>query len=450
MTDEISGLRQADMKHVWHPFHQAKTYRDMQFLAVAGEGPYLVDDRGERYLDAISGLWTVSLGYSEQRILAAVEEQLRTLPAMPLIVGSHRPSIELAAKLAQLAPGNLKVVFFTSGGSEGVETAIKLARHVAMVRKEPVRRKVLALQGSYHGMSYGALSATGVMADRWQFGALLPEIVHCASPHTFLRERKPIEDAAPAILEVERALDFHGPETFAAVLVEPVMGVGGMVPPPSGYLHALRELCTKYSILLIFDEVVTGCGRIGEWFAATRYQVTPDMIVLAKGLTSGYLPLGAVLIDESIFGLCESDWSAAFMHGFTFGGSPASCAAAIACLDAIESDKLLEKVRCDGEYLVQEFEAAARMLPCIRAMRGVGLMVALDFWSPDHPQGFVSPEFGKIVCRVARENHVIIRPTYGGTTFNFAPPFICTREELKQIVAATVAGVEAALQHSGS
>src|SRR6266567_7308539 len=170
MADEISSLRKADLEHVWHPFHQASAYSEVQFLAVAGEGPYLIDDRGKRYLDAISGLWTVSLGYSERRIIDAINEQLKKLPALSLIVGSHEPSIKLATMLARLAPGRLRVAFFTSGGAEGVETAIKLARHVAAVRKKPARRKILALEGAYHGMSYGALSATGVTADRWQVG----------------------------------------------------------------------------------------------------------------------------------------------------------------------------------------------------------------------------------------------------------------------------------------
>lgn len=447
-TVKNSSLQQDDLHHVWHPFHQASTYQDIQFLAVAGEGPYLIDDSGRRYLDAISGLWAVSLGYSDQRVINAIIEQLKKLPALSLIVGSHEPSIKLAAKLARLAPGRLNVVFFTSGGSEGVETAIKLARHVAMVRKEPSRRKILALQGAYHGMSYGALSATGITADRWQFGVLLPEIVHCASPYTLLRSGR-VRDSDEVIKEVERTLDFHGPDTFAAILVEPVIGVGGMIPPPPGYLRALRELCSNYSILLVFDEVVTGCGRTGEWFAADKFHVIPDMIVLAKGLTSGYIPLGAVLIDETIFEICETDPSASFMHGFTFGGSPAACSAALACLEVIEDHSLLEKVVSDGAFFLEQFQAVARALPCVREIRGIGLMLAVDFWDPSGPNGFVSPEFGKIVRRVARDNGVIVRPTYGGTTFNFAPPFICTHDELRRIAAATGDGVEAALRNGG-
>lgn len=444
-TATTSSLQKTDLEHVWHPFHQCRSYSDIQLLAVAGEGPYLIDETGNRYLDAIAGLWAVSLGYSDERVIRAIHEQLQKLPSLSLIVGSHEPSIKLAAKLAQVTPGRLNIAFFTSGGSEGVETAIKLARHVATVRRQPARRKILALEGAYHGMSYGALSATGVTADRWQFGALLPEIVHCASPHTMLRSGHPLSETDPVIREVERALDFHGPDTFAAILVEPVMGVGGMIPPPPRYLQALRELCDQYSILLVFDEVATGCGRTGEWFAANTFQVTPDMIVLAKGLTSGYLPLGVVMIDEAIFQICESA-PAPFMHGFTFGGCPAACAAAFACLEAIEHDGLLQKVVSDGTYLLEQFQAAARELSCIRNVRGVGLMLAVDFCDPADCNRFVPPEFGKIVQRVARQNGVIIRPTYGGTTFNFAPPFICTRDELKHIVEATRAGAEAALQ----
>jgi putrescine---pyruvate transaminase len=440
-TAMMSSLQKADLEHVWHLFHQTNTYRENQFLAVHGEGPCLIDETGSRYLDAIAGLWAVSLGYSEHRIVEAIHAQLQKLPSLSLIVGSDEPSINLATRLAKLTPGRLNVAFFTSGGSEGVETAIKLARHVAMVCNEPARRKILALQGAYHGLSYGALSATGVTADRWQFGALLPEIVHCPSPHTALRSGRSARDEN----ESERALDFHGPDTFAAILVEPVMGVGGMIPTPPGYLQGLRELCNQYSILLVFDEVATGCGRTGEWFAAHKFQVLSDMIVMAKGMTSGYLPLGAVMIDEAIFDVCERA-PTPFMHGFTFGGSPPACAAAVACLEAIAQDGLLQKVAADGAYLLEQFHVAARELSCIRDVRGVGLMLAVDFCDPDDTSKFVPPEFGKIVQRVAMENGVIIRPTYGGTTFNFAPPFICTRQELNRIVEATRAGVESALR----
>jgi adenosylmethionine-8-amino-7-oxononanoate aminotransferase len=441
-----NALRSHDLRHVWHPFQQSKTYADVQFMAVAGDGPYLVDDTGCRYLDAISGLWCVSLGYSERRVTDAIAEQLRRLPFLSLFVGSHEPSIRLARELAGRGPEGLDVTIFASGGAEGVETALKLARHYACIRKEPARRKILALEGAYHGMTYGALSATGIADDRWQFGPLLPEIVHSPSPYSLLRATGTPPTGEACIAELTRALRFHGPDTFAAVIVEPIMGVAGMIPPPEGYLEAIRRLCDEHSILLIFDEVTTGCGRTGHWLAADTFAVIPDMIVLAKGLTSGYLPLGAVLVRSTIQQACECGPTTTFMHGFTFGGNPAACAAALACLDVLKMDGLLEKVRADGDYLLERFLWAFENIPMVRNIRGRGLLAALDLCTVDDPLQPASREFSAAVRRAAREKGVIIRPTPSGGTFNFAPPFICTRSELDRIVDVTRAAIVTALK----
>jgi putrescine---pyruvate transaminase len=430
------SIKEDDLKYVWHPFHQSKVYRDTQLLAVSGEGPYLIDDKGVRLLDAISSLWSVTLGYSESRISESICRQLQRLPALSLIVGSHEPAVQLARELSSRAPGQLKHVFFTSGGSEATETAIKLARHTALVRGESLRQNILAFRGSYHGMSYGALSATGVTEDRWQFGTLLPNFVHVTSPQSLLRTGEdPCSQlvAQRCLVEIERALSFHDPRTFAAILLEPVMGVGGMIPLGATILNNVRQICDQHGILLIFDEVATGCGRTGTFFAAQEVGVVPDMMLLAKALSSGYLPIGAVLISQAIFDVCESSPTAAFMHGFTFGGSPAACAAAQAVLKIIDEDALLPKVKADGDLLLGAFRNAFRNERYVRNIRGVGLMLAFDVFDPQKDTEPAQRELGVAARRIARERGIIIRSTYGGYTFNFAPPFICNKQELESI-----------------
>lgn len=441
------NMRADDLQFVWHPFHQAAVYKEKQLIAVGGEGPYVIDEQGKKYLDAISGLWNLNLGYSEHRIASAVYEQLKRMPFTSLIVFSHEPSIRLAKCLAERAPGDLDTVFFTSGGSEGVETAIKLARHTALVRGESIRQKIFALRGSYHGMSYGALSVTGITQDRWQFGSLLPEIVHLASPQSFYRINGNNSSEALAdmcVAEVERALAFHEPRTVAAMIVEPVMGVGGMIPPPFDYLRRLRKLCDENGILLIFDEVASGYGRTGALFAADRFGVTPDMLVLAKGMSAGYVPMGAVIVSRALSDLCQTDPSSAFMHGFTYGGSPAGCVAALTCLEIIESEGLLEKVRDDGEFMLSALKDALARFPHVQNIRGVGLMLGLDLIDPSQQQP-ANPALGARIIKIARERGVIVRTTYGGSTFNFAPPFICSRDELTRIVETFSSAVEEAV-----
>ena len=436
----MSSLRDDDLRYVWHPFQQAATYRHRQLVVTGGEGPYLISDEGQRYLDAISGLWNVNLGYSERRIVNAMLAQLERMPFTSLIVFSHEPSIRLAKALIDRVPVFEKV-FFTSGGSEGIETAVKLARHAMAARGEPVRQAILALRGAYHGMSYGALSATGIPDDRWQFGALVPGVHHVASPQSMYGDP---DAAAKCLSEFERAVEFYCPNTIAAILVEPVMGVGGMIPPPPGFLEGLRKLTEDIGALLIFDEVASGFGRTGALFAAQKYGVMPDVLVLAKGLSAGYAPLGAVLIGKSLCALCESSPQTAFMHGFTYGGSPAGCSAALKCLEILEEERLFSKVTQDGSYFLSALEEALRGLPHVRNIRGSGLMIGLDLVQPKAPTRKMPPAFGDGVRRIAREHHVIIRPTYGGATFNFAPPFICTREELDRIAKTVRIAVETA------
>lgn len=439
-------LEATDLTHVWHPFQQAPVYSSRQLIVHGGEGPYIIDKEGRRYLDGISGLWNVCLGYSEPRVTDAMYEQLSTMPFTSLIVFSHEPAMLLAERLAEIAPAGLDTVFFTCGGSEGIETAIKLVRHVNVVRDYPCKQKIVSLHGAYHGMAYGALSVTGFGLDKAPFVLEAPGAVQAPSLYTALLERR---ETSPqeAFDQVRRCIEVLGSSTVGAVVIEPVMGVAGMLPHGREFLRALGSYCQDADIFLIFDEVATGLGRTGRMLAADLYGIRPDIIVLAKGITSGYAPLGAVLIDRHLFDVCQDGPpEAAFMHGFTYGGHPASCAAALATIKVIESDGLLEKVTNDGSRLAQRLREA---LPASATtpVRQTGLMLAFDLL--DSTKGrFASPERGAAVVAEARRRGVILRTTYGGFTFNLAPPFVCTDTDLDLLAKATADAVKAVVASS--
>ncbi|MGH8896090.1 MAG: aspartate aminotransferase family protein [Egibacteraceae bacterium] len=439
-------LKATDLTRVWHPFQQASVYNSRQLIVCSGEGPYIFDDEGRRYLDGISGLWNVCLGYSESRVTDAVYEQLNAMPFTSLIVFSHEPAVLLAERLAEIAPPGLDTVFFTSGGSEGIETALKLIRHVNVVRGCPCRQKVVSLHGAYHGMAYGALSVTGFGLDKAPFVLETPGAVQVPSLYTALLERR---EPSPqeAFDQVHRCIDILDPSTVGAVVVEPVMGVAGMLPHRREFLSALSDYCQDADIFLIFDEVATGLGRTGRMLAADLYGIRPDIIVLAKGITSGYAPLGAVLIDRHLFDICQDGSpEAGFMHGFTYGGHPASCAAALATIAVIESDGLLEKVTDDGSRLAQRLREA---LPAAATtpVRQTGLMLAFDLLDPAKGR-FALPEMGAAVVAEARRRGVILRTTYGGFTFNLAPPFVCTSADLDLLAEVTADATKAVVASS--
>jgi len=433
-------VKTADLARVWHPFQQASIYRDRQLIIRGGEGPYIIDDEGRRYLDGISGLWNVCLGYSEPRVAAAMHKQATTMPFTSLIVFSHEPAVLLAERLAEIAPQGLDTVFFTSGGSEAVETAIKLVRHVNLVRGCPAKQKIVSLHGGYHGMAYGALSVTGFGIDKAAFVLEAPGSAQAPSLYTAVLEQRDM-DAAEAFAHVRRCIEMLDASTVGAVIVEPVMGVAGMIPQPAQFLAALAEFCALAGIFLIFDEVATGFGRTGWMLAADRAGVRPDIVVLGKGITAGYAPLGAVLIDRPLFDLCQDGPpETAFMHGFTYGGHPVACAAALATMSVIEADGLCEKVRLDGARLAQGLREA--MPPAARSVRQTGLMLSIDLLDPVMG-GFAAPELGAAVVAEARRRGVILRTTYGGFTLNLAPPFVCTSADLDLLVSVTASAVTA-------
>ncbi len=438
-TEELEQLAQ---RHLWMHFSRLASYdANAVPIIVRGEGCRVWDAHGKEYLDALSGLFTVQLGHGRADLAAAAARQAETLEYFPIWTYAHPPAIELAAKLAELAPGDLNRVFFTTGGSEAVESAWKLARQYHRARGEGQRYKVIARQIAYHGTTLGALAITGLPGLKTPFEPLTPGASHVVNTN---RYRHPLADDEKAFMlavtdAIEEQILWEGPETVAAVYLEPVQNAGGCFVPPEVYFQRVREICDKYGVLLVSDEVICAFGRLGEWFGAERYDYLPDMITCAKGLTSGYSPLGAVICRDH---LAEPflEGNASFLHGITFGGHPVSCAVGLANLDAMESEGVLNHVRANEAGFRERIEAL-RDIPIVGDVRGAGYFLALElvrdqqtgesFTNEESEQllrGFLSPrlyELG-IICRADDRGDPVVQ---------LSPPLIAADPELDRIEA---------------
>jgi adenosylmethionine-8-amino-7-oxononanoate aminotransferase len=345
---------------------------------VRGEGCYVWDSDGKRYLDGLAGLFTVQVGHGRRGIAQAMEAQAETLAYFPLWTYAHPLAIELSERLAGLAPVGLDRVFLTTGGGEAVESAWKLARQYHRARGEPGRYKVITRNIAYHGTTMGALALTGVAELRAPFEPLTPGAIHVENTN---RYRCAFCADLPACTlqcaqEIERAIEREGAETVAAVFLEPVQNAGGCFTPPPGYFERVREICDRHGVLLVSDEVICAFGRIGSWFGAERVGSAPDMITMAKGLTSGYSPLGGVMVSDKVaepfLGGDEM-----FMHGITFGGHPVGCAAALANLDVFDSEDLIGHVRSNEGAFRAALETLLD-LPIVGDVRGMGYFYGIE------------------------------------------------------------------------
>jgi adenosylmethionine-8-amino-7-oxononanoate aminotransferase len=441
-------LQQAARDHLWLHFSKLGKYQEHELpIIVRGEGCSVYDQHGNRKLDALSGLFVVQAGYGRRELAEAAAQQAETLNYFPLWSYGHPAAIELAAKLAALSPGDLNRVFFTTGGSEAVESAWKLARQYFRAIGQPQRYKVIARKTAYHGTTLGALAITGVSAFRSPFEPLTPGGVHARNTN---RYRDPLAKDETAFADacasaIEEAIVFEGPETVAAVFVEPVQNAGGCYTPPEGYFQRLREICDRYGVLLVSDEVICAYGRLGEMFGAQRYDYLPDMITTAKGLTSGYSPLGAVLCRDF---LAEPFLAgdASFAHGLTFGGHPVGCAVASRNLELFADEDLPGNVRRNEPALRERLEGLYD-LPIVGDVRGAGAFWAVElvkdqateerFTRPEVEamlRGFVAPALydAGLVCRADDR---------GDPVLQFAPPLIAGDaefDELEQIVRSVL------------
>jgi len=381
MSDlEHDRLQASAKRHLWMHFSRLGAYADADVpVIVRGEGSHVYDSRGKRYLDGLSSLFVTQIGHGREELSAAGAKQSDQLAYFPVWGYGHPSAIELSERLAERAPGDLNRVFLTTGGSEAVETAYKLARQYFKLTGQPGRYKLISRQWAYHGVTMGALSLTGVPAMKAPFEPMVPGAVKVPNAHFY----RAVEHAGDleaygrwAADQVERAIVMEGPESVAAVFVEPVQNAGGSVPPPPGYFQRLREICDRHGVLLVSDEVICAFGRLGEWFGAQRYGYQPDMITFAKGVTSGYAPLGGVVISDR---LAEPFLSGktSFAHGVTFGGHPVACAVALANLEVFEREDLLGHVKANEAALSATLDKL-RDLPIVGDVRGAGFFWAVE------------------------------------------------------------------------
>src|SRR3954452_9094348 len=432
-----SELQDKAKRHLWMHFTRMGAYDDHEVPVIArGEGCYVFDEHGNRYLDGLAALFCVNAGYGRTEIAEAAKRQMEELPFYVMWSYAHPPVIELAARIAALAPGDLNRVFFTSGGSEAVESAWKLARSYHRLNGEGQRHKVISRKLAYHGTTLGALASTGLPSLRTPFEPLAPGAVHVPNTNSYRwpEDRDPLW-AADAI---EEAIEFEGPETVAAVILEPVQNGGGCFTPQEGYFQRVREICDRHGVLLISDEVICSWGRLGHWFGCERYGYQPDVITTAKGISSAYAPLGAVIAGDHI---AEPflHGKASFAHGFTFGGHPVACAVGLANIDVLESEDLPGNVRAN-EGVFREMLDSLRDLPIVGDVRGAGYFHAIelvkdketketfdDAESEKLLRGFLSGELYRrgLICRTDDRGDPIVQ---------LSPPLIAGREQFEEIL----------------
>jgi len=433
----VEELRRAARDHLWLHFTRMGGHEPP--IIVRGDGCYLEDVDGNRYLDALAGLFAVQIGYSHgDEIGQAAHEQMRELPFYTNWSYAHPRAIELAHDIAQLTPGDLNRVFFVSGGSEAVESAWKLARQYHSARGER-RWKAVSRRLAYHGTTMGALSINGIAALRAPFEPLVPDVIHVRNTNRYHRPVGETEEEFTAFLldDLEEAILQEGPETVAMVIMEPVQNAGGSFTPPARYWRGVREICDRYGILLCADEVITGFGRLGAWFGSELYDIRPDLITCAKGLSSAYAAIGAVVAADHIVEPFMTDTSM-YAHGITFGGHPVQCAIALKNLEIMRRERVVENVRDHGDDFRNTLSQLLD-LPIAGDLRGTGFFYALELVKDKETRqtfdddecesllrGFLSPRlFEKgLICRADDRGDPVVQ---------ISPPLIATQREFDEI-----------------
>jgi adenosylmethionine-8-amino-7-oxononanoate aminotransferase len=438
-TPTGSELQRQALQHLWLHFTRMGGYGPDQEvpIIVRGEGPYVWDDHGNRYLDGLSALFCVNVGHGREEIGEAMAAQVRELDFVTNWSYAHPRAIELATRIAELAPAGLDRVFFTSGGSEAVESAIKLARNFHRVEGKGQKHKVVAREVAYHGTSLGALAATGLTALKTPFEPHAPGGVHVANTNSYHWPEG--RDPLWAADEIERRIEFEGPETVAAVILEPVQNAGGCIPPQEGYFQRVREICDRHDVLLVSDEVICAWGRIGHWFGCERYDYVPDIITSAKALTSAYIPMGAMIVSDRV-AAPFMEGTAMFAHGFTFAGHPVAAAAALANIEIMEREDLPGHVRrTEGEF--RERLEGLRDLPIVGDVRGAGFFQAVELVKDQETkEGFSDEESerllrGLLSGELYRNGLICRADDRGDPVVQLAPPLICDSEQFDEIEA---------------
>ncbi|NIB38299.1 aspartate aminotransferase family protein [Pseudomaricurvus alkylphenolicus] len=429
----------------WHPMSPANSTAP---LIIAGSnGNYVSDIDGNQLLDGIAGLWNVNIGHNRESVKRAIQQQMDELAYYQMFDGiAHPRAYDLADRLTSMfEQEDMSRVLFSSGGSDAVETALKMARQYWLAAGEPKRTKFMSLRNAYHGVHFGGTSVGGNNVYHLNHGPLMPGCIILDTPWLYRNPwdcEDPEQLAAHCARQLEDQIQFHGADSIAAFIAEPVQGAGGVIVPPQTYWPKVREICDRYGILLIADEVVTGFGRTGSILGSRGWGVAPDILCLAKGISAGYIPLGATVFNRRIAETIEnsSDFSSMIMHGYTYSGHPTACAAALAVLDIVEQESLPANAAKVGAYLLEVLQPLTDKYEVVGEVRGKGLMIALDLVTDKQTREPINPMDGYAsrVAESTRRQGVLIRPV--GTKIILSPPLTLTTDEADKIAAALDVG----------
>ena len=435
-TATSDAVLRADHAHLVHPLHNTSDAAD-PFLWVSGSGATLRAADGREYIDGLSCLWNVNVGHGRKELAQAAAKQMETLAFASSYVGqTNVPAAKLAERLASMCYPSINHFFFGSGGGEANDSAIKTARYFWIAQGKAAKTKIISRDHAYHGVTMGAMSATGIPAFWPMFGGKLPGFVHIESPYPyrFASDDTSVSPGVAAANLLEKAILAEGADTVAAFIAEPVQGAGGVIIPPDDYFPRIREICNKYDVLLIADEVITGFGRTGKQFGLERYGIEPDIMTFAKGITSGYIPLGGVGFSDRIYDvIAAAPADKRWMHALTYSGHPAACAVALANLDILEREQLVSAAAMQGTRLQQGLKQLAS-LDHVGDVRGLGLMCGIELVEDKATKKAFDPKLGMAGRLLKACNAEGLVSRYRGDIYCVAPPFVTTEAEIDRIV----------------
>ena len=434
--------------HHLAPFSDFKQLKEKgPRIITNAKGVYLWDSEGNKILDGMAGLWCVAIGYGRDELAEAASKQMRELPYYNLFFQTaHPPALQLAKAISEIAPEGMNHVFFTGSGSEGNDTVLRMVRHYWAVKGKPAKKVIISRINGYHGSTVAGASLGGMTYMHEQGDLPIPGIVHIPQPYWFGEggDMTPDEFGVWAAEQLEKKILELGEENVGAFIAEPIQGAGGVIVPPANYWPLVREVCDKYGVLLIADEVVTGFGRSGNMFGVRGWGVAADIQCFAKGINSGYVPLGATVVNQRVADAIEScqTFSGAVMHGYTYSGHPVACAAALASLKIVQKENLPENAGIQGANLLEQLQGALSEFPSVGEVRGKGLMIAIDLVKDKATREPIDPMegFANAVAAVALREGVIVRPV--GTKIILSPPLTIGADEVEKLTKALRKGFE--------
>lgn len=439
-------LHARDCAHLIHPLHNRKV-QEKAHIWIKGEGAVLTNADGKEYIDGISGLWNVVAGHSRRELVEAASEQMKVLPFCSTFCGSsNQRAIELAERLAELCYPSINKFFFTSGGGEASESSFKTARYYYKMRGKPDKTKVISREWGYHGVTLAAMSATGISSYWSMFEPRVPGFIHIPSPYPYRYQAADGQSQGMAAAnELENAILKEGPDTVAMFLAEPVQGAGGVIVPQDDYFARIREICDQYDVLLVADEVITAFGRTGKWFALDHWGIQPDIVQFAKGITSGYFPLGGIGVSDQIAEVIDADDNSIWMHAFTYSGHPVGCAVALRNIQILEEEKLADQSAEKGAWLLEALNTSLGNHPHVGDIRGKGLLCAVELVRDKATKAefAIKDQVGIRVHAETQKRGLFSR--IRGDIFCLAPPLITRQDQLESIVQILTESVKAVL-----